>query len=114
LNQERLNNPSTGIEYADAFKPEFARNSSAVSHKFFFKLFSHEDEIMKEYEALKGGRREKKIEEIAIEKCGFYLPFFSRLPPFNASYSFIISSSCCSYFASANFKNINPMWVLLT
>jgi hypothetical protein len=25
---------------------------------------------MKEYEALKGGRREKKIEEIAIEKCG--------------------------------------------
>lgn len=38
----------------------------------------YKDEIMKEYEALKGGRREKKIEEIAIEKCGFYLPEKSR------------------------------------
>src|SRR5699024_5459652 len=33
---------------------------------------------MKEYEALKGGRRQKKIEEIEIEKCGFYLPEQSR------------------------------------
>ncbi|UCE08337.1 MAG: SAM-dependent DNA methyltransferase, partial [bacterium] len=33
-----------------------------------------EDEIKVEYEKLKGSRRERKIEDIAIEKCGFYLP----------------------------------------
>lgn len=45
-----------------------------------------EDEIVKEYEALKGGRREKKIEEIATEKCGFYLPEQSR-------YSYLLNLS---------------------
>lgn len=34
----------------------------------------HKDEILKEYEAHKGGRAEKTIKEISIEKCGFYLP----------------------------------------
>lgn len=34
----------------------------------------HKEEIMSEYEAHKGGRAEKTIKEIAIEKCGFYLP----------------------------------------
>lgn len=34
----------------------------------------HKEEIMAEYEAHKGGRAEKSIKEIAIEKCGFYLP----------------------------------------
>ncbi|MCR5632454.1 MAG: type I restriction-modification system subunit M [Eubacterium sp.] len=34
----------------------------------------HKDEIMKEYEAHKGGRAEKSIKDISIEKCGFYLP----------------------------------------
>lgn len=42
------------------------------------KYTQFEDEINREFEALKGGRREKKIEEIAIEKCGFYLPKRSR------------------------------------
>lgn len=42
------------------------------------KYSQHEEEIFKEYEELKGGRREKPIEEIAIEKCGFYLPKESR------------------------------------
>jgi type I restriction enzyme M protein len=32
----------------------------------------HEAEIIAEYQKLKGTRREKKISEIAIEKCGFY------------------------------------------
>jgi type I restriction enzyme M protein len=41
-----------------------------------YKLF--EDEINKEFNKLKGSRREKAIEEIAIEKCGFYLPDNSR------------------------------------
>ncbi len=38
----------------------------------------HEAEINAEYKKLKGSRRERAIEEIAIEKCGFYLPSESR------------------------------------
>lgn len=38
----------------------------------------YEAEIRQEYEALKGGRREKAIAEIALEKCGFYLPDHAR------------------------------------
>jgi type I restriction enzyme M protein len=38
----------------------------------------HEAEILAEYQKLKGTRREKKIFEIAIEKCGFHLPDHAR------------------------------------
>lgn len=38
----------------------------------------HESAILAEYTKLKGTRREKKISEIAIEKCGFYLPDNAR------------------------------------
>jgi type I restriction enzyme M protein len=38
----------------------------------------HEAEIKAEYEKFKGSRREKEISEIAIEKCGFYLPDHAR------------------------------------
>jgi len=38
----------------------------------------HEAEIHAEYTKLKGTRREKNISEIAIEKCGFYLPDHAR------------------------------------
>lgn len=34
----------------------------------------HKNEIEEEYNKLKGTRRERSIEEIAKEKCGFYLP----------------------------------------
>lgn len=34
----------------------------------------HKKEIEAEYNRLKGGRMEKSIKEISIEKCGFYLP----------------------------------------
>ncbi len=37
-----------------------------------------ETEIHAEYTKLKGSRREKKISDIAIEKCGFYLPDHAR------------------------------------
>ena len=37
-----------------------------------------EKEINAEYEKLKGSRRERNIEDIAKEKCGFYLPSESR------------------------------------
>jgi type I restriction enzyme M protein len=38
----------------------------------------HEAGILAEYQKLRGTRREKKISEIAIEKCGFYLPDHAR------------------------------------
>lgn len=38
------------------------------------KYSRYEAEINAEFEKLKGTRREKPIHEIAIEKCGFYLP----------------------------------------
>ena len=34
----------------------------------------HKDEIEAEYNKYKGGRMEKSIKDIAIEKCGFFLP----------------------------------------
>src|SRR6266480_2545955 len=38
----------------------------------------HEADIIAEYQKLKGTRREKKISDVAIEKCGFYLPDHAR------------------------------------
>jgi len=38
----------------------------------------HESEIEAEFEELKGSRREKAVAEVAIEKCGFYLPDHAR------------------------------------
>lgn len=38
----------------------------------------HEASIIAEYQKLKGTRREKSISDIAIEKCGFYLPDHAR------------------------------------
>src|SRR5258707_6801321 len=38
----------------------------------------HEAEILAVYQKLKGTRREKKISDIAVEKCGFYLPDHAR------------------------------------
>ena len=43
-----------------------------------------EPEINAEFEKLKGTRREKAISEIALEKCGFYLPE-------NARYEFLLN-----------------------
>ena len=38
----------------------------------------HEGAINAEFEKLKGGRREKPLQEIAVAKCGFYLPERAR------------------------------------
>src|SRR5262245_48370208 len=38
----------------------------------------HEAQIIVEYQKLKGTRREKQLSEIALEKCGFYLPDHAR------------------------------------
>ena len=42
------------------------------------KYRQHEQEILAEYAKLKGTRREKPMSDIAIEKCGFYLPDHAR------------------------------------
>jgi len=42
------------------------------------KYDQYEGEILKEYSKLKGTRREKPLHEIAVEKCGFYLPEHAR------------------------------------
>jgi type I restriction enzyme M protein len=42
------------------------------------KYRQYEVEIQAEYEKLLGGRREKSIAEIALERCGFYLPDDAR------------------------------------
>jgi type I restriction enzyme M protein len=42
------------------------------------KYQQHEKAILAEYQKLKGGRLEKDISDIAIEKCGFYLPDHAR------------------------------------
>lgn len=42
------------------------------------KFKQHLLEIQAEYDKLKGGRREKPIEDIALELCGFYLPEKAR------------------------------------
>jgi len=38
----------------------------------------HEKDILAEYQKLKGGRLEKPLPEIAVAKCGFYLPDHAR------------------------------------
>lgn len=38
----------------------------------------HEEAILKEFEKLKGTRREKPLNEIAVARCGFYLPEHAR------------------------------------
>ena len=42
------------------------------------KYRQYEAEVIAEYQKLKGTRREKPLSEIAIEKCGFYLPDNAR------------------------------------
>ncbi len=39
---------------------------------------NYEKDIVQEYNDLKGTRREKPISQIAVEKCGFYLPDHAR------------------------------------
>lgn len=42
------------------------------------KYRQHEAAILEEYQKLKGTRREKALSEIAVERCGFYLPDHAR------------------------------------
>lgn len=88
MNRDRLNNLKKNLwETADELRANSGLKASSYSIPVLGLIFlkfadakyaQYEDEIMEKYKALKGGRREKKIEEIAIEKCGFYLPEQSR------------------------------------
>jgi len=42
------------------------------------KYRQHEDAILAEYSKLKGTRRERTLQDIAVEKCGFALGPFAR------------------------------------
>jgi type I restriction enzyme M protein len=42
------------------------------------KYRQHEAAIVQEHKKLKGSRREKSLEEVAIEKCGFFLQDYAR------------------------------------
>lgn len=96
LNQDRLTDLKKSLwGVADELRANSGLKASAYSIPVLGLIFlkfadakftQYEDEIMEEYEALKGGRREKKVEEIAIEKCGFYLPKQSR-------YSYLLNLS---------------------
>ncbi|MBD8003770.1 type I restriction-modification system subunit M [Bacillus norwichensis] len=88
MNREELNDLKKNLwNVADELRANTGLKASAYSTPVLGLIFlkfadakyaEYEEEINKEFEALKGGRREKKIEEIAIEKCGFYLPEHSR------------------------------------
>src|SRR5690625_3435235 len=88
MDREALNQLKKQLwEVADELRANTGLKASAYSTPVLGLIFlkfadakyaQFEDEINREFEALKGGRREKKIEEIAIEKCGFYLPEQSR------------------------------------
>ena len=54
----------------DWIKSEAGYNSFTLSPKKWVEKTGEEAE----YNRLKGGRMEKSIKEIFIEKCGFYLP----------------------------------------
>lgn len=63
--------------------PKSSEYSTPVLGLIFLKFADnnyrrHEAEIVAEYQKLKGTRREKKLCDIAIEKCGFYLPDHAR------------------------------------
>ncbi|WDN89699.1 hypothetical protein BuS5_02667 [Desulfosarcina sp. BuS5] len=53
------------------------------------KYSQYEKEIHKKYIKLKGTRREKPINEVAIEKCGLYLPDHAR-------YDYLLNLPCPS------------------
>lgn len=66
---------NSGLEYSQFSEPILG----LIFLKFADNKYSQsEDEIIKEYEELKGSRREKTIDEISQAKCGFYLPKESR------------------------------------
>lgn len=68
---------------ARQLRPESQRILPPVLGLIFLKFADnkyrqHEAAILAEYQKLKGSRLEKKLSDVAIERCGFYLPDHAR------------------------------------
>ena len=67
--------PMEGIKSADYAVPVLG----LIFLRFAENTYSrHEAEILEEYERDKGTRMERKLHEIALAKCGFFLPEYAR------------------------------------
>lgn len=88
MNQDQLKSLEGQLwNAADAFRANSDLKASEYSTPVLGLIFlkfadnnyrKHEKEILAEFDALKGKRNARTIEEIAIEKCGFYLPAHAR------------------------------------
>ncbi|MFZ6029761.1 MAG: type I restriction-modification system subunit M [Chloroflexota bacterium] len=77
------------------------------------KYRQYEADILKEFEELKGTRREKPLHEIAIEKCGFYLPEHARYSyllnlPDEKDVDKALKEAMASIEAYVGFENVLP------
>lgn len=86
-NSEIKNLKDTLWQSADTLRADSGLKSSEYATPILGLIFlrfaeskykKHEPEILAEYNKLKGSRMERAIHEIAIEKCGFYLPDEAR------------------------------------
>ncbi len=86
-NTEIKNLKDTLWQSADTLRADSGLKSSEYATPILGLIFlrfaeskykQYETEILEEYNKLKGTRMERKIHEIAIEKCGFYLPDEAR------------------------------------
>lgn len=86
-NAELKNLKDTLWQSADTLRADSGLKSSEYATPILGLIFlrfaeskykQYENEIMEEYNELKGTRMERAIHEIAIEKCGFYLPDEAR------------------------------------
>ena len=86
-NSELKNLKDTLWQSADTLRADSGLKSSEYATPILGLIFmrfaenkykQYEADILAEYNKLKGSRMEREISEIAIEKCGFYLPEEAR------------------------------------
>ncbi|WP_313524675.1 type I restriction-modification system subunit M [Anaerotignum sp.] len=86
-NKELKNLKDTLWQSADTLRADSGLKSSEYATPILGLIFlrfaeskykGHEESILAEYNKLKGTRMEREMSEIAIEKCGFYLPDEAR------------------------------------
>jgi type I restriction enzyme M protein len=88
MNKEQLKKLETDLwRAADSLRANSDLKASEYSTPVLGLIFlkfadnkyrQHEAAILAEYQKLKGSRIEKKLSDIAIERCGFYLPDHAR------------------------------------
>jgi type I restriction enzyme M protein len=72
LKSSEYSPPVLGLIFLKFADNNYRRHEAEIIYR------RHEAEIIAEFQKLKGTRREKPLSEIAIEKCGFYLPDHAR------------------------------------